>query len=294
MKFLRALLVVLTTGLFLGLPVTSAEAAVPRPSATGECPPPGGPLARAMTELPCEPQPPDVERREPRSVSGCDVVLGGTRYGAGVLRYDELYTDTYEFNPDTEEWELVRDTTPTIANLTFTPWTTAQQVQAGCVTVPPEPAPTTSVVKNEQCVGNTMVTTTTTTTTSYVHDAATNTWVPGQPVTTTQVAEQPLAAGCDDDGPSNPPGNDNDNDNDNEPEVGGVSASSNPTPVTAPVTAAAPVRSAPARPAPVPTAVDAGLAGSDGEGPAGSPWAVLAVALGLLLAAGSTVARRRG
>src|SRR4051812_10319562 len=75
----------------------------------------------------CTP-PPDVARVVSKSLEGCDVILDGTKYGAGSLTYDEQFTDTYVFNDQTDTWNLVTDTTATVANVDFTPWSVQQQV----------------------------------------------------------------------------------------------------------------------------------------------------------------------
>jgi hypothetical protein len=191
----------------------------------------------------CTP-PPDVQRADAKALEGCDVSFGGTSYGAGDLTYDEQYTDTYVFNEQTNTFDLVTDTTATIANIVFTPWSVQQQVKHGCTDRPTQPPAAHSSHHSTQvdCGDDVQVTTVVTTTTPYVYDAATNTWVPGQPVEHTSTHEQPVQPGdCDD------------------TEVQGTQAhSSDNGPLVAPASASAPQ---------VPTAVDAGLAGSTGPAP---------------------------
>ncbi|WP_296602529.1 hypothetical protein [Nocardioides sp.] len=143
---------------------------------------------------PCTP-PPDVTRADAKALDGCAVAFGGTTYGAGALTYDEQFTDTYVFNGATNAWDLVTDTTPTIANVVFTPWTTQEQVAADCVEMPAQPPAVHESHSSEEvdCDSDTVVTTTVSTTTPFVYDDATNTWVPGEPVTHTTTSESPAS-----------------------------------------------------------------------------------------------------
>ena len=86
----------------------------------------------------CTP-PPDVQRVQAKTLEGCDVTFGNIAYGAGVLTYDEEYTDTYVFNEQTNTFDLVTDTTPTIENVDFTPYTGQELVELGCTDRPPQP-----------------------------------------------------------------------------------------------------------------------------------------------------------
>ncbi len=134
-------------------------------------------------------------------LDGCDVTFQGTDYGAGALTYDEEYTDTYVFNEQTNTWDLVTDTTATIANVEFTPWTVQEQVDHGCAKKPKQPpAERTKHTRTHlDCGDDVRVTTTVTVTTPYVYDAGTNTWVPGKPVKHTTTHESPVKPGeCDD------------------------------------------------------------------------------------------------
>ncbi|MBZ5740560.1 hypothetical protein [Nocardioides mangrovi] len=144
----------------------------------------------------CTP-PPDVVRDDSSSLAGCKVAFGGTSYGAGALTYDTEYTDTYVFDAATNAWNLVTDTTPTIANVVFTPWTVAQQVAHDCVDRSTRPG--TKVTRHRSshvvCADNEIVTTTVTTRTPYTYDAATNTWVPGKPVKHTTTTTKPARPG---------------------------------------------------------------------------------------------------
>jgi hypothetical protein len=148
----------------------------------------------------CTP-PPDVERAEQQMLDGCDVKFQGTDYGAGALTYDEEYTDTYVFNEQTNTWDLVTDTTATVANVEFTPWTVREQVDHGCAKKPHQPPAEHSkhTTTRLDCGDEVRVTTTVTTTTPYVYDEKTNTWVPGKPVKHTSTHESPVKPGdCDD------------------------------------------------------------------------------------------------
>jgi hypothetical protein len=148
----------------------------------------------------CTP-PPDVQRADAKDLEGCAVSFGGTAYGAGDLTYDEQYTDSYVFNQSTNTWDLVTDTTATIANVVFTPWSVQEQVDHGCTAQPTQPPAEHSSHQSTHldCDDDVQVTTIVTTTTPYVYDAATNTWVPGQPVEHTTTHEQPVQQGdCDD------------------------------------------------------------------------------------------------
>ena len=186
----------------------------------------------------CTP-PPDVQRADAQQLGDCAVDFNGTSYGAGDLTYDEQYTDTYVFNEQTNTWDLVTDTEPTIANVVFTPWTVAEQVQNGCTETAEQPPAEQSKDSSTKldCDDEVQVTTTVTSTTPYVYDEDTNDWVPGETVKDTTVKETPVQPGdCDTDQGVSP--------ND---------ASVHTTPVNAqvlPVTAQ------------VPTSVDAGLAGA--------------------------------
>lgn len=144
----------------------------------------------------CTP-PPDTKRSDSKEAHGCDVTLAGTPYGAGDLTYDEEFTDTYVFNDQTNTWDLVTDTTPTIADIVFTPWTVQQQVDQGCAELPTQPPAEQSQYSSTEldCDDDVMVTTTVTTTTPYVYDAASNTWVPGHPVKQTSTDEEPVQPG---------------------------------------------------------------------------------------------------
>ena len=149
---------------------------------------------------PCTP-PPDVQRAEQQELHGCDVAFAGTHYGAGHLAYDEQYTDTYVFNAQDNTWDLVTDTTATVANVHFTAWSIPQQVAHGCLDAPAQPKAehSTHVTRHLDCDDQVEVTTTVATTTAYVYDASSNTWVLGQPVSHTTTSEHPAQPGqCDD------------------------------------------------------------------------------------------------
>lgn len=141
--------------------------------------------------------PADVERSDAGQISDCDVTFGGTSYGAGDLTYDEQFTDTYVFNAQTNTWDLVTDTEPTIVNVVFTPWTTAEQVSNGCVERADQPHAEHFGDSSTQldCADDVQVTTTVTTNVPYVYEAATNTWVAGEPVEHTTTEESPVAPG---------------------------------------------------------------------------------------------------
>ncbi|HYF72273.1 MAG TPA: hypothetical protein VD864_05605 [Nocardioides sp.] len=142
--------------------------------------------------IPCTP-PPDVVRADSKTLEDCAVAFGGTTYGPGRLTYDEQYTDTYVFDQPSNTWVLVPDTTATVANLVFTPWTAQEQVAADCVEMPVEPPALQESDSSSEvdCDSDTVVTTTVTTTTPFVYDEDTNSWVPGQPVTDTTTSESP-------------------------------------------------------------------------------------------------------
>ncbi|HEY1117010.1 MAG TPA: hypothetical protein VGE43_04855, partial [Acidimicrobiales bacterium] len=170
-----------------------------RPGSVGPC----GTPSDVCVDLPgnqpvgtaCTP-PPDVTRADTQALEDCAVAFDGTTYGPGRLTYDEQYTDTFKFNGSTNAWDLVTDTTPTIANIVFTPWTTQEQVAADCVEMPAQPPATHESHSSSEvdCDSDTVVTTTVTTTTPFVHDDATNTWVPGEPVTHSSTSESPAPA----------------------------------------------------------------------------------------------------
>ncbi|WP_182525222.1 hypothetical protein [Nocardioides dongkuii] len=227
----------------------------------------------------CTP-PPNVERSEKKVLDGCEVKFDGITYGAGSLTYNELFTDTFVFNPANNAWDLVVDTTATIANLSFSPWTKAQQVAAGCVTKPGQPSDVIVKDTTSECIDGVQVTTTTTTTTPYVYDEDTNEWVLGDPVTTTEQTESAAECGVDDNNEEQEP---------EEPQDNGVSPTTEnaqPPAGTSPVSGGT---------AAVPTAVDAGLSDSvraASSGSAGTPWGLLVGAFGALLIGGSVLTRR--
>ena len=217
-------------------------------------------------------------RSDAQALEGCDVTFGGKQYGAGELTYDEEFTDTFVFNEATNTWDLVTDTTPTVANVDFTPWSMQEQVDAGCVETPGQPPAEESSQSTTEinCDTEVQVTTTTTTTTAYVYDEQTNTWVLGEPVTETTTNESPVQAGdCD------------------ETDVLGVQQAANPIPQVAAVKAPAPA---------VPTAVDAGVTPAvstvaaivPAQGATGPHAGVLALLTlgGLLVGAGALRSRR--
>lgn len=144
----------------------------------------------------CTP-PADVVRADSKALEGCDVTFDGTTYGAGELTYDEQYTDTHVFDTTTNTWDLVTDTTATIANVEFTPWSVQEQVANGCTEPGNQPPAVQSVESNNNvdCAADTVVTTTTTTTTPYVYDAAANEWVLGEPQVDTTTTEAPVESG---------------------------------------------------------------------------------------------------
>jgi hypothetical protein len=145
---------------------------------------------------PCTP-PPDVVRADSKTLEGCAVAFGGTTYGPGVVTYDEQFTDTYVFDQPTNTWVVVTDTTPTVANVVYTPWTTQEQVAHDCVDLPVQPPAAHESHSSSQvdCDSESIVTTTVTTTTPFVYDDATNSWVPGQPNTHTTTSESPVQPG---------------------------------------------------------------------------------------------------
>lgn len=144
----------------------------------------------------CTP-PPDVVRADSKQLEGCDVTFDGVAYGAGELTYDEQYTDTFVFNTTTNTWDLVTDTTATIANPEFTAWTVAEQVANGCTepTTQPPAIHSSNTSSEVSCASDVVVTTTTSTTTPYVYDAQTNEWVLGEPVVDTTTSEAPVEQG---------------------------------------------------------------------------------------------------
>lgn len=144
----------------------------------------------------CTP-PPDVQRVQEKTLEGCDVTFGNIAYGAGVLTYDEEFTDTYVFNEQTNTFDLVTDTTPTIENVDFTPYTGQELVELGCTDKPAQPPALVTVAKHSHldCDDDVRVTTTIRTVTEFVYDAATNTWVPGTPVKHVTKDERPVKPG---------------------------------------------------------------------------------------------------
>jgi hypothetical protein len=187
----------------------------------------------------CTP-PPDVERSDTGSLNGCDVSFGGTEYGPGDLAYEKQYTDTYVFNEATNLFQLVTDTTPTIANIVFVPWTVGQQIKNDCFDRAPKPGAKVTQDQSSRtvCADNQIVTTTVTTRTPYVYDADTNKWVPGKPVKSSTTTSKPAKPGvCSD--------------------VAASHASLGNTGATPAVAGSSDSSSAA-----VPTAVDAGLAGA--------------------------------
>ncbi|GEP36217.1 hypothetical protein NSZ01_39850 [Nocardioides szechwanensis] len=141
----------------------------------------------------CTP-PPDVVRADSKNLEGCDVVLDGTTYGAGSLTYDEQYTDTFVFNTTTNTWDVVTDTTATITNTEFTPWSVQEQVANGCTepSTQPPAIQTSESTNDVVCGQDVVVTTTVATTTPYVYDAQTNEWVLGEPQVNTTTSESPV------------------------------------------------------------------------------------------------------
>ena len=149
------------------------------------------------TGTPCTP-PPDVQRVGHEALDGCAVKFQGKAYGAGALTYDTAYTDTYAFDQDTNGWQLVTDTSPTVSDVRFTPWTIQAQVGHGCIAKPHHPAAvhTTHSQTHVNCSDDVNVTTTWTVTTPYVYDDATNTWVLGHPVKHKATHETPMKPGA--------------------------------------------------------------------------------------------------
>ncbi|WP_343911217.1 hypothetical protein, partial [Nocardioides aquiterrae] len=145
---------------------------------------------------PCAP-PPDVTRTDGQALEGCAVAFAGTAYGAGALTYDEEYTDTYVFDEQANTWNLVTDTTATVTDVVFTPWSIAEQVRNGCADKPKQPPATheSHSTSNVDCDSDVIRTTTTTVTTPFVYDAATNTWVAGQPHSNSTTEESPVQPG---------------------------------------------------------------------------------------------------
>lgn len=141
----------------------------------------------------CTP-PPDVVRADHQALDGCAVAFNGTTYGAGALTYDEQYTDTYAFNSGTNTWDLVTDTSATIANVQFTAWSVQEQVAHGCTQTATQPPAVHTVQSTHQtvCGEDVVVTTTVETTTAYVYDAQTNEWVLGEPQEETTTSEAPV------------------------------------------------------------------------------------------------------
>ncbi len=208
----------------------------------------------------CTP-PPDVQRVVPKALEGCDVVFGNLAYGPGRLTYDEQYTDTYVFNPSTNVFDLVPDTTATIADVAFTAYTGAEQVAHGCVGRPPRPPALESVTRHTRldCAHRVRVTTTIRTVYPFVYDAPTNTWVPGTPVEhVTRVTKHVGPAACGATG-GQTGGQTGDHGHGTGGQGHGQQAQGHAT-FGATVRPAA-VTSAPAGTAQVPTVVDAGMAG---------------------------------
>lgn len=141
----------------------------------------------------CTP-PPDVVRADSKALAGCDVTVDGTTYGAGWLTYDEQYTDTFVFNATTNPWDLVTDTTATVTNTEFTPWSVQEQVANGCIepSTQPPAIQTSESTHSLVCGEDVVVTTTVATTTPYVYDAQTNGWVLGEPQVSTTTSESPV------------------------------------------------------------------------------------------------------
>jgi hypothetical protein len=83
----------------------------------------------------CTP-PASVVRSDAGKTDGCHVTFEGHTYGAGDLTYDTVFEDGYVFNPATNGWDLVTDTTGEVKNIKFSPWTKAQQIKAGCIDKP--------------------------------------------------------------------------------------------------------------------------------------------------------------
>lgn len=228
----------------------------------------------------CTP-PPDVQRTEEKELDGCRLTFQGTEYGAGHLTWDEEYTDTYAFNEQTNTWDLVTDTTATVTNVEFAPWTKQEQVDRGCMSKPKQPPAEHSrhTTTRLDCDDDVRVTTTVSVTTPYVYDARTNTWVPGKPVRHVRTQTSPVKRG----------------------ECGHTTA----TPPSGSHTPSGPqVLPASAATASVPTVVDAGLTTAPAAVPAMSPTAAtvhrsrdiripaLLLCGGLLLGFGALRARR--
>jgi hypothetical protein len=232
---------------------------------------------------PCLP-PADVSRSVSKALEGCNVTFGGVSYGAGELTYDEQFTDTHVFNPVTNTWDLVTGTTPTPANLQFTPWSVQQQVQHECADKPAKPAPIRSSdsTTHVDCDDEVVVTTTVHTVTAFVYDAATNTWVPGQPKKHTTTSESPVKPGkCADDDTDVSPAGLND----------GVSGE----PAVQPAVQGVQVAAASEGQTPqVPTAVDAGLTDSAPAAAAAVPFGDSRVPALLLLLVGAALASMAG
>jgi hypothetical protein len=171
------------------------------------------PVADVCDDLPgdqpegteCTP-PPDVQRSEDDGLDGCDVTFQGRDYGAGELSWVNEYSDTYAFDDQTGTWVLVTDTTPTVTQVEFTPWTVQEQVDHGCQSKPEQPPAehTSDSSTRLDCDDRVQVTTTTTTTTPYVYDAETNSWVPGTPVRHESTTKTPVQPGTCDHGGSAP------------------------------------------------------------------------------------------
>ncbi|MBB6628593.1 hypothetical protein H5V45_14805 [Nocardioides sp. KIGAM211] len=205
-------------------------------------------------------QPPDVQRVESGAAEGCAVVLEGTSYGAGSLTYDKQYTDTFLFNLVTNTWDLITDTSPSVANIVFTPWSIAQQVKHGCTKQSTQPPALHSTKKKTRidCGDNVRITTVTTTTTPYVYDDATNTWVLGEPVVHVSTTQEPVHAG-DCAGGTQGPGTNNPGGNDSTDVAPAQAHTSTSGPQVLPASAPAPLL--PSSTTTVPNAADAGLAG---------------------------------
>jgi hypothetical protein len=202
---------------------------------------------------PCTP-PPDVQRVAHQTLESCDVTFGNIAYGAGVLTYDEEFTDTYVFNEQTNTFDLVTDTTATIEHVAFTAYTGKELVELGCTDKAVQPPALVSVVKHSHldCADDVRITTTITTVTEFVYDAATNTWVPGTPVKHVTKDEQPVKPGvC---GTTTDDQGENGDDDDDSDVRGHVTTGATVLPATT-VAAASDTTQ-------VPTAVDAGMSRS--------------------------------
>ncbi len=101
------------------------------------------------------------------------------------------------FNAQDNTWDLVTDTTATVANVHFTAWSIPQQVAHACLDVPAQPKAehSTHVTRHLDCDDQVEVTTTVATTTAYVYDTPSNTWVLGEPVSHTTTSEHPAQPG---------------------------------------------------------------------------------------------------